>query len=58
MAFRDAMDVTRSPSMSWEDRVQEEEEQEMHSSEAGDPEPGLSPLPLEGDGISDVFHGQ
>ena len=54
MAFRDAMDVTWSPSMSWEDRVQEEEEQEMHSSVAGDPKLGLHPLPLEGDSISDV----
>ena len=54
MAFRDAMDVTWSPSMSWEDQVQEEEEQEMHSSAAGDPEPGSYPPPLEGDSISDV----
>ena len=53
-AFRDAMDITQSPSLSWEDWVQEEEEQEMHSSAAGDPEPGLYPLPLEGDSISDV----
>ena len=40
--------------MSWEDWVQEEEEQEMHSSAAGDPKPGSSPPPLEGDSISDV----
>ena len=54
VASRDAMDITRSPSMSWEDRIQEEEEQEMCSSAAGDPELGLSPPPLEGDSVSDV----
>ena len=48
------MDITRSPSMSWEDRVQEEEEQERHSSTEGDPKPDLPPPPLEGDSISDV----
>ena len=32
MAFRDAMDLAQSPSMSWEDWVQEEEEQERRSS--------------------------
>ena len=53
MAFRDAMDVTRSLSMSW-NQVQEEEEQVMHSSTAGDPKLGSSPPPLEGDSISDV----
>ena len=54
MAFRDAMDLAQSPSMSWEDWVQEEEEQERHSSMEGDPKPGSSPPPLEGDSISDV----
>ena len=34
--------------------MQEEEEQERCSSMGGDPQPGLSPLPLEGDSISDV----
>ena len=48
------MDVTQSPSMSWEDWVQEEEEQEMHSSVAGDPKLGSYPPPLKGDSISDV----
>ena len=48
------MDLTRSSSMSWEDWVQEEEEQERHSSTEGDPKPGLSPPPLEGGNISDV----
>ena len=54
MAFRDAMDLTQSPSMSWEDQVQEEEEQERCSSTEGDPKPGSSPPPLEGDSVSDV----
>ena len=54
MAFRDATDLTQSPSMSWEDRVQEEEEQERHSSTEGDPQLGLSPPPLEGDSVSDI----
>ena len=54
MAFRDAMDLAQSTSMSWEDWVQEEEEQERHSSMEGDPKPGPSPPPLEGDSISDV----
>ena len=54
MAFRDAMDPTQSPSMFWEDQVQEEEEQERCSSTEGDPKPGLSSLPLEGDSASDV----
>ena len=53
-AFRDAMDLTQSSSMSWEDQVQEEEEQERHSSMEGDPKLGLSLLPLEGDSVSDV----
>ena len=54
MAFRDATDLTQSPSMSWEDQVQEEEEMERHSSMGGDPQLGSSPPPLEGDSISDV----
>ena len=54
MAFRDAMDLTWSSSMSWEDRVQEEEEQERCSSTEGNPKLGSSPPPLEGDSISDV----
>ena len=54
-AFRDAMDVTQSPPMTWEDRVQEEEEeQERHSSTRGDSQPGPSSLPLEGCNVSDV----
>ena len=54
MAFRDAMDVAWSPSMSWEDQVQKEEEWERHSSTGGDPQPGPSPPPLEGCSVSDV----
>ena len=54
MAFRDAMDLTWSPSMSWEDWVQEEEEQEMCSSTEGNPKPDLSPPPLEGDSNGDI----
>ena len=54
MAFRDAMDLAQSPSMSWEDWVQEEEEQERHSSMEGDPKPDSSPPPLEGGSISDA----
>ena len=34
--------------------MQEEEEQERHSSTEGDPKPFSSPPPLEGDSISDV----
>ena len=54
MAFRDAMDLSWSPSMSWENWVQEEEEQERCSFTEGDPKPGSPPLPLEGDSASDV----
>ena len=48
------MDLAQSPSMSWEDQVQEEEEQERHSSMAGDSKPSSPPLPLEGGSVSDV----
>ena len=49
------MDVAWSPPMSWEDWVQEEEEEwERHSSTRGDSQLGLSPLPLEGCNVSDV----
>ena len=54
MAFRDAMEPTQSSSMSWEDWVQEEEEQKRHSPTEGKPNLGSSPPPLEGDNISDV----
>ena len=40
MALRDAMDLAQSSSMSWEDWVQEEE-QERCSSMEGNPKPGF-----------------
>ena len=51
MAFRDAMELAQSSSMSWEDQVQEEQ---RCSTMEGGPNPGLSPLPLEGDIASNV----
>ena len=55
MASRDVMEVAQSPPLSWEDRVQEEEdEQERHSSVGGDSQPCLSPVWMEGSSISDV----
>ena len=55
MAFRDAMEVTRSPPMTWEDQVQEEEEEhKRHSSTGGDSQPCPSSPPLEGCNISDI----
>ena len=55
MAFRDAMEVTRSPPMTWEDRVQEEEEEhERHSSTRGDSQPCPSSPRMEGCNISDI----
>ena len=55
MAFRDAMDVTQSPPMTWEDWVQEEEEErERCSSTRGDSQLGPSSPPLEGCNVSDV----
>ena len=54
MAFRDAMGLTQSSSMSWEDWVQEEEEHQRRSSTEGGPNPGSSSPPLEGDNISNV----
>ena len=54
MAFRDAMEVTQSPPMTWEDWVQEEEEEcERHSS-TGDSQPCLSSPQLEGCDVSDI----
>ena len=53
-AFRDAMDVARSLSMSLEDWVQEEEKLKRRSSTGEDPQPGPSPPPLEGCSVSDV----
>ena len=54
-AFRDAMEVTWCPPMTWEDRVQEEEEEhERHSSTRGDSLPNPSSPPLEGCNVSDI----
>ena len=56
MASRDAMEVAQSPPLSWEDQVQEEEdEQERHSSVGGDSQPCLSPPWMEGCNISDIL---
>ena len=49
------MEVAQSPPLSWEDRVQEEEdEQERHSSIGGDSQPCPSPTRMEGCSISDI----
>ena len=48
------MEVARSPPMTWEDWVQEEEECERHSSTEGDSQPDLSSPPLEGCDVSDI----
>ena len=55
MAFRDAMELDCSSSMSWEDQVQKEEEQQRHdSSVKGSPESGSSPPVLEEGNTSNV----
>ena len=44
MAFKEAMELSCSSSMSWEDQVQKEEEWQRHDSSAkGSPESGLPP---------------
>ena len=49
------MEVAQSPPLSWEDRVQEEEdEHERHSSVGGDSQPCPSPPWMEGCNVSDV----
>ena len=54
-ASMDVMEVARSPPLSWEDQVREEEdEQERHSSIGGDSQPCPSPAHMEGCSISDV----
>ena len=56
MASRDVMEVAQSPPLSWEDRVQEEEdEQERHSSVGGDSQPCPSPVWMEGCSVSDIL---
>ena len=48
MAFRDAMEIGRSSSISWEDQVQEDEQQRQGGSIAeGGPESDTSPTELE-----------
>ena len=55
-ACTDVMEVAQSPPLSWEERVQEkEDEQERHSSIGGDSQPCLSPTHMEGCSISDVL---
>ena len=54
-AFKVAMELGRSSSMSWEDQVQKEEErQRCDSTMKGSPDPGLPPPLLEGDNASNV----
>ena len=49
------MEVAQSPPLSWEERVQEEEdEQERHSSIGGDSQPCPSPTRLDGCSVSDI----
>ena len=56
MASRDVMEVTQSPPLSWEDRVQEEEDkQERRSSVGGDSQPCPSPIQMEGSSVSDIL---
>ena len=54
MASKEAMELGQSPSMSWEDQVQEEEQQKHDSSAKGNPNSGLPPPLLEGENTSDV----
>ena len=55
MAFRDAMKGAWSPPLSWEERVQEEEDkQERCSSTRGDSQPCPSFPRLEGGNVSDI----
>ena len=56
MAFKEAMELGHSSSMTWEDQVQEEEEEQKRCSSImeGSPSPGLLPPLLEGDNASNV----
>ena len=55
MACTDVMEVAQSPPLSWEERVQEEEdEKDRHSSIGGDSQPCPSPVRMEGCSVSDV----
>ena len=54
-ACADVMEVTQSPPLSWEEQVQEEEdEQDRHSSIGGDSQPCPSPVRMEGCSVSDI----
>ena len=54
-AFKEAMELGHSSSMTWEDQVQKEEEwQRCSSIMEGSPSLGSLPPPLEGDNISDI----
>ena len=54
-AFKEAMELGQSSSMSWEDQVQKEEEWQRHcSTMEGSPNLGSPPLLLEGDNASNV----
>ena len=54
-AFKEAMELSHSPSMSWEDQVQKEEEQQRCDSSAkGSPELGSPPPVLEEENAGDV----
>ena len=55
MAFKEAMDLDQSSSMSWEDQLQKEEEQQRCCSTAEGRSNLDSPPLLEGDNASDVF---
>ena len=53
--FKEAMELSWSSSMSWEDQVQKEEERQKHcSTTKGSPSLGSPPPLLEGDNASDV----
>ena len=54
MASTDVMEVAQSPPLSWEDWVQEEEDEQERCSSVGDSQPCPSPLWMEGCSISDV----
>ena len=54
MASTDVMEVAQSLPLSWEDRVQEEEDKQERHSSVGDSQPCLSPVRMEGCSISDI----
>ena len=54
MAFRDAMEVSCSSSMSWEDQVWEEEQKQGGSIRESSPEPDVPPPALDEGNTNDV----